>query len=107
VAHTLGLTHAKRLLFLVPAAAPALALAPTHQPSASHSDPVTAVVIALAVILTAAKLGGHLAAQVGQPAVLGELVAGVVLAALTSRASLGSSASRATRRSKSWPGSAS
>ena len=58
---------------------PTLALAQVHQPSASHSDPVTPVVIALAIILAAAKLGGHLAAQVGQPAVLGELVAGVVL----------------------------
>ena len=30
---------------------------------ASHSDPVTPVVIALAVILAAAKVGGHLAAK--------------------------------------------
>jgi Kef-type K+ transport system membrane component KefB len=33
----------------------------------------------LAIILTAAKLAGELAMRVGQPAVLGELVAGVVL----------------------------
>jgi Kef-type K+ transport system membrane component KefB len=39
-------------------------------------------VLALAVILAAAKLGGHLAVQVGQPAVLGELVAGLVLGSL-------------------------
>jgi Kef-type K+ transport system membrane component KefB len=61
---------------------PALASAQAHQSSASHADPVTPVVIALAVILAAAKLGGHLAMQIGQPAVLGELVAGVVLGSL-------------------------
>lgn len=33
----------------------------------------------LAIILTAAKIGGELATRVGQPAVLGELVAGVLL----------------------------
>lgn len=44
-----------------------------------HHDPVTPVVLALALVLTVAKLGGHLAARLGQPAVLGELVAGVVL----------------------------
>jgi Na+:H+ antiporter len=44
-----------------------------------HSDAVAQVVLAIALILTAAKLGGHLAARLGQPAVLGELVAGVVL----------------------------
>jgi Kef-type K+ transport system membrane component KefB len=51
------------------------------QPSgpASHDDPVGPVVLALALILAAAKLSGHLAASLGQPAVLGELVAGVVL----------------------------
>jgi Kef-type K+ transport system membrane component KefB len=40
---------------------------------------VAPVVLALAIILAAAKLGGHLAVRVGQPAVLGELVAGVAL----------------------------
>ena len=34
---------------------------------------------ALAIILAAAKLGGELAIRIGQPAVLGELIAGVVL----------------------------
>jgi Kef-type K+ transport system membrane component KefB len=37
------------------------------------------VVLALAVILAGAKLGGDLAVRIGQPAVLGELVVGVVL----------------------------
>jgi len=44
-----------------------------------HSDPVTPVVLALAVILVAAKLGGELATRVRQPAVLGELLIGVLL----------------------------
>ncbi|HEX9754988.1 MAG TPA: cation:proton antiporter [Gemmatimonadales bacterium] len=45
----------------------------------THSDPVTPVVLALAVILAAAKLGGDLATRAGQPAVLGELMVGVLL----------------------------
>jgi Kef-type K+ transport system membrane component KefB len=44
-----------------------------------HADPVAFVALALAVILASAKLGGHLAQRVGQPAVLGELLAGIVL----------------------------
>lgn len=42
-------------------------------------DPVAAVVLGLAIILTAAKFGGELATRFRQPAVLGELVVGVVL----------------------------
>lgn len=44
-----------------------------------HSDPVSNVVLGLAVVLLAAKLAGHLAIRLGQPAVLGELIAGVAL----------------------------
>jgi Kef-type K+ transport system membrane component KefB len=48
--------------------------------SASGADaPTAAILLALAVILAAAKLSGDLATRVGQPAVLGELVAGVLL----------------------------
>ena len=43
-----------------------------------HPD-VAPVILALAVILAGAKLGGDLATRLGQPAVLGELVAGVLL----------------------------
>jgi Kef-type K+ transport system membrane component KefB len=46
---------------------------------ASHVDPAARVVLSLAIILLAAKLGGHLASRIHQPAVLGELVAGVIL----------------------------
>jgi Kef-type K+ transport system membrane component KefB len=47
-----------------------------------HPDPVIAVVLALAIILAAAKLGGDVAVRLRQPAVLGELTAGVLLGAL-------------------------
>jgi Na+:H+ antiporter len=45
----------------------------------SHADPVAPLLLALAVILIAAKLGGELAIRLGQPAVLGELASGVLL----------------------------
>jgi len=47
--------------------------------SSGHADPVSNVALGLAVILIAAKLAGHLAVRIGQPSVLGELIAGVVL----------------------------
>ena len=37
----------------------------------SHADPVAPLLLALAVILIGAKLGGELATRLGQPAVLG------------------------------------
>src|SRR2546430_4556623 len=43
------------------------------------ADPVAPVLLALAAILAAAKLGGQLAERIGQPAVLGELVVGILL----------------------------
>ena len=59
-------------LVLVPA--PALAAA-----GAAQADPVAPLLLALVIVLAVAKLGGELATRVGQPAVLGELCAGVVL----------------------------
>jgi len=47
--------------------------------AASHGDTLAPVVLALAVILAAAKLGGDVAERIGQPAVLGELVIGVLV----------------------------
>ena len=44
-----------------------------------HADTFAPVVLALAVILAAAKLGGDVAERIGQPAVLGELVVGVLV----------------------------
>ena len=46
---------------------------------ASADDPIAAVALHLAIVLVAAKLGGDLAVRIGQPAVLGELIAGVAL----------------------------
>jgi Kef-type K+ transport system membrane component KefB len=45
----------------------------------SASDPVATLGLAIALILVVAKVGGDLAARLGQPAVLGELLAGIVL----------------------------
>jgi Kef-type K+ transport system membrane component KefB len=44
-----------------------------------HADPVASILLGITVILGAAKIGGELFERVGQPAVLGELIAGVVL----------------------------
>ena len=46
-------------------------------------DPVAPVALYLATILVAAKLAGDLAVRLGQPAVLGELAAGVILGNLS------------------------
>ena len=54
--------------------------APTAAP---HADTLAPVVLALAVILAAAKLGGDAAERIGQPAVLGELVVGVLVGNLS------------------------
>jgi Kef-type K+ transport system membrane component KefB len=51
--------------------------------AASHGDTLAPVVLALAVILAAAKLGGDAAERIGQPAVLGELVVGVLVGNLS------------------------
>ena len=48
-----------------------------------HGDALAALILSLALILATAKMGGHLAARLGQPPVLGELGAGVVLGNLT------------------------
>ena len=51
--------------------------------AAPHADTLAPVVLALAVILAAAKLGGDAAERIGQPAVLGELVVGVLVGNLS------------------------
>ena len=51
----------------------------TSMASSAADTPAAPVLLALAVILAAAKLGGDLAARLKQPSVLGELVAGVLL----------------------------
>ena len=67
------------LLVALFAILPTVVLAQPHEAIAPHTDAVAPVVLALAIILAVAKLGGHLAVQLGQPVVLGELVAGVAL----------------------------
>jgi Kef-type K+ transport system membrane component KefB len=62
-----------RLLVLCGVTAPLLAA------DAIHGDPVAPLVLALAALLMAAKAGGEVARRVGQPAVLGELGAGILL----------------------------
>lgn len=44
-----------------------------------HHDPLAPVLIALAGILIISRLGGDLVSRLGQPAVLGELLAGILL----------------------------
>jgi len=72
------------------AALPATGVAPTTPPAGAdtsaghaegggHQSPVTPVLLGLVIILVAAKLGGEVAERFHQPAVLGELVAGVIL----------------------------
>lgn len=71
----------RRFRLLVLAAAlivPALALASEVEGTA-HQDPIGGIVLELAVILVAAKIGGELATRAGQPAVLGELLGGILL----------------------------
>jgi Kef-type K+ transport system membrane component KefB len=68
------------LIVLFTLLVPSIALA---SEGATHVDPVARVVLFLAVILAAAKLGGDLAVRLGQPAVLGELVVGVLLGNLS------------------------
>ena len=44
-----------------------------------HSDPVAPVLLAIVLILFLAKVGGDLFERIGMPAVLGELVVGIIL----------------------------
>jgi len=61
---------------LLCAAHPAVASEPAP---GGHADPVAPVLLGLVVLLFAAKLGGDLCERIGQPAVLGELLFGVLL----------------------------
>jgi Kef-type K+ transport system membrane component KefB len=60
---------------------PTLFAAATSEPTSG--DPAASSLLALAVILISAKLGGELAVRLKQPAVLGELLAGVLLGNVT------------------------
>jgi len=56
---------------------------PLSEPAADHGSPVSLILISLVVIITAAKLGGALMERIRQPAVLGELIFGVLLGNLS------------------------
>lgn len=58
---------------------PAASAAGSHEASDGHTDPVTPLLLGLTVVLLAAKVGGDLMVRIRQPAVLGELLVGVVL----------------------------
>jgi Kef-type K+ transport system membrane component KefB len=47
--------------------------------SGGHAGDVARVLVAIIVMLVTARLGGHLFAMAGQPAVLGELIGGILL----------------------------
>lgn len=57
----------------------ALVLAPSAVEAAGGPDPVVPVLLVLGIVLAAAKLAGHAAEVLGQPALLGELLAGILL----------------------------
>lgn len=65
-----------RLFLFAVALLPSLASADSGD---AHADPLATPLIGLACIMLAAKLGGDLAVRLGQAAVLGELLGGVVL----------------------------
>jgi Na+:H+ antiporter len=69
----------KRALITAVALLVALTVPVVAADAAGHGDPVAPLVLTLAALLVAAKVGGEVAMRVGQPAVLGELVAGIVL----------------------------
>jgi Kef-type K+ transport system membrane component KefB len=49
------------------------------EPMSGHGDPVAPLVLSLAVLLITGKIGGEIATRLEQPAVLGELVGGILL----------------------------
>src|SRR5688500_7382602 len=51
---------------------------PAHDEGGGHANPVAPVLVGLVVILVGAKLGGWAAERLNQPAVLGELLVGVL-----------------------------
>lgn len=67
-----GAAFAGFLVLLMPAAALAGG-------GGSHDEPILPVLLGLTIILVASKLGADLVSRLGQPAVLGELVMGVLI----------------------------
>lgn len=67
-------------LLLAAVLAPGIAFATQGD---GHADPMASLALALVIVLAVAKLGGELAVRLGQPAVLGELLAGVLVGNLS------------------------
>jgi Kef-type K+ transport system membrane component KefB len=44
-----------------------------------HTDPIAPILLSIVIILVAAKIGGGIFEKIGQPAVLGELVLGIII----------------------------
>ena len=44
-----------------------------------HTDPIAPILLGIVIILVAAKIGGGIFEKIGQPAVLGELVLGIII----------------------------
>ncbi|KHE92113.1 MAG: cation:proton antiporter [Candidatus Scalindua rubra] len=44
-----------------------------------HADPIAPILLSIIIILAAAKIGGGIFEKIGQPAVLGELVLGIII----------------------------
>ena len=44
-----------------------------------HEDPIAPILLGIVIILVAAKIGGGMFEKIGQPAVLGELVLGIII----------------------------
>jgi Kef-type K+ transport system membrane component KefB len=73
-------SHMRTSIFLAAILAPGIALASQGE---GHADPMASLALALVIVLAVAKLGGELAVRLGQPAVLGELLAGVLVGNLS------------------------
>jgi Kef-type K+ transport system membrane component KefB len=92
VRHTIPIIVLCLAVPLLVAAAPTVHTAVGGQVAAGesqHHDPVAPVVLGLVVILLGAKFGGELFERIGQPAVLGELVVGVLIGNLDYLTGLG------------------
>ncbi len=51
----------------------------TDEVKHGHEDPIAPILLGLVIILAAAKIGGGIFEKIGQPAVLGELVLGIII----------------------------
>lgn len=69
----------RRLRLLTRVVPLVLVASPVLAEASGHHDPIAPIVLALAVILLAGKLGAEVAVRLGHAAVLGELLAGVLL----------------------------